>query len=238
MATNLNELPPFPGIRDEGLQFLEDLSDDAHQDREWFNARKYLYTDELLWPMRCLVADVVRRLENGSPPRLYGDPQRSVFRIYRDVRFSKNKRPYQTHIACRFTVDPDLKEQNGLVYVHIEPSERSFVAAGIYMPSVKKLRPIRNRIVQNPSVWTDVVAELDRHGLAPSSDGDDLKSMPQGFSEYRDHELAPYLRWTSFLVRKDMDLNAVRSSALTDFIVDFAEESWPLLKFVSESEYG
>lgn len=235
MATALNDLPPYPGIRDRGLDFLEALQDDAHQHREWFNEHKMLYTDELRWPLRCLVADVVRKLEGNSTVSLHGDPKKSVFRIYRDVRFSNDKRPYQTHVACKLTVDPRLQDEDGLVYLHIEPPDNIFVAGGIYQPPVKRLRPIRMRIVNRPGLWRDVEARLIKAGLEPQSHGDDLKSMPRGFSDYRDHELAGYLKWTSFLVMERLPRNAVQSPQLSDDVASFAKRSWPLLQFISES---
>lgn len=234
MSVSLNELPPFPGIRSDGLEFLTALRDDEHQDRDWFNARKHLYTDELRWPMRCLVADVLRR----SPARglsLHGEPAKSVFRIYRDVRFSKNKRPYQKHVACKFTVDPSLSERDGLVYVHIEPPDDSFVAAGIHQPTVKRLRPIRTRIVNDTASWREALRRLDDAGLTVESHGDNLKGMPRGFAEYSDHDEAEYLKWTSFLVSAKLRGDVIRSPSLADEVLDFSERAWPLLEFISES---
>lgn len=235
MATALNDLPPFPGIRDEGLAFLEALKDEKHQDRDWFNERKATYTDELRWPLRCLVADVVRKLDPDANVSLHGDPQKSVFRIYRDVRFSKNKRPYQTHVACKFTLDPRLEDGDGLVYVHVEPPANMFLAAGIYAPPVKRLRPIRERIVGSPALWTDVRARLIDAGLTPESHGDDLKGMPRGFAEYADHKLSEYLKWTSFLVMEKIPRTAVQSPRLADDVVSFSRRAWPLLAFIKEA---
>src|SRR5690606_41334595 len=82
------DFPPFPGFRPEAFDFLRALA--AHNDREWFKPRKEVYEDEVLWPFRCLVADVTREARAQGIP-LAGDPQRAIFRIYRDTRFSKDK---------------------------------------------------------------------------------------------------------------------------------------------------
>ena len=185
--------------------------------------------------MRCLVADVLRRCSNHPTVALHGDPRKSVFRIYRDVRFSKNKRPYQTHVACKFTMNSGLSEGDGLVYVHVEPPDGSFIAAGIYAPPVKRLRPIRVRIANDPSSWLDVVRRLEEAGLALESHGDDLKGMPRGFAEYRDHEMAEYLKWTSLLVSRKLDLNTIESPVLAGEVITFAEAAWPLLEFIAEA---
>jgi uncharacterized protein (TIGR02453 family) len=235
MAEAMNDLPPFPGIRADGLAFLEALKDERNQDRDWFNERKSIYTDELRWPLRCLVADVVRRLESRPGISLHGDPRSSVFRIYRDVRFSNDKRPYQTHVACKLTVDPALRDDDGLVYVHVEPPANIFLAAGIYAPPVKRLRPIRMELVRAPSRWKEVVERLESDGLPPESHGDDLKSMPRGFADFRDHELAEYLKWTSFLVVEKLSRADVQSPSLAGRIVSFSQSAWPLLQFIREA---
>lgn len=235
MTPSLSELPPFPGLRDEGLHFLEALKQDENQNRDWFNKRKHLYTDELRWPLRCLVSDVIRRLERHPRVRLYGEPTKSVFRIYRDTRFSKDKSPYKRHVACRLTVDPSLDDGDGLLYVHIEAPDTYFVAAGIYAPPVKRLRPIRIRIANEPFVWTDVVRQLEDGGLTPQSHGDDLSGMPRGFADYKDDDIADYLRWTSFLVTENVDESAVRSPDFAEHVASFADRAWPLLAFIRET---
>ncbi|MEX0600792.1 MAG: DUF2461 domain-containing protein [Rhodothermales bacterium] len=235
MATALNDLPPFPGIRDEGLDFLTELRKEEHQDRDWFNERKLLYTDELRWPLRCLVVDVVRSIESDARVTLHGDPRKSVFRIYRDVRFTNDKRPYQTHVACKWTVNADLQDEDGLVYLHIEPPENMFIAAGIYNPPVKRLRPLRNKLVESPSLWKDIEARLVKEGLTPTSHGDDLTNMPRGFAEHKDHELADLLKWTSLLVTEELPRSAVQSTSLTNDVLSFARRAWPLLQFIRDT---
>nr|WP_243665199.1 TIGR02453 family protein [Rhodothermus marinus] len=95
--TTLYDFPPFPGFRPEALDFLRALK--QHNRRDWFRPRKAIYEDEVRWPMQCLVADVGRELIRRGLP-LRGDPEQGLFRIYRDTRFSKDKRPYKTHIGA------------------------------------------------------------------------------------------------------------------------------------------
>jgi len=133
--------PPFPGFQPEGLAFLRQLKANNH--REWFKAHKELYEEELLWPMRCLLAELNTQLRLLSSP-LTADPQRGIFRIYRDIRFSKDKSPYKTHIGAILSRSGDRKDQ-GVIYIHIEPSH-CFLGAGFWKPDAATLRALRKGI--------------------------------------------------------------------------------------------
>lgn len=225
------EYPPFPGIRPEGMAFLRALADPEHQDREWFEERKHLYTDELRWPLRCLVADVLRRVGREDAAYLYGDPRKSVFRIYRDMRFTNDKRPYQTHVACKFTPRSDLSEKDGVVYVHVEP-DNVFFAAGLYKAPAKRLLPIRKRMTDDPEGWEALLRQYESIGLRLEGDGDGLKGMPRGFSSHRDSDLAPYLKWTSLVAVESVSEECVQDPALASDVADFAWSARDLLTFI------
>lgn len=220
------DFPPFPGFRDEALTFLRGLK--RHNDRDWFNERKAVYEDEVRWPMRCLVADLVRRSgERGLP--LTGDPKRSVFRIYRDIRFSKDKRPYKTHVSAALTRSGD-KGDDGAVYVHVQPG-RSFIAVGFWHLERDLLGAWRQRMVEWPAAWLGVRDALAAHDLTLSDDDDRLKRLPRGYSEAADSPVADYLRWKSFLVEEAVDDDAVQTPDFTDRVLDVAERARPLLDF-------
>ncbi len=231
--------PPFPGIPPEGLQLLIDLKDEQHQDRAWFKAHHAIYTDALRGPLRCLVADVLRQAaehvgagDAHALPPLTGDPRKSVYRIYRDVRFSTNKNPYQTHVACKFSPRADGSDVDGVVYVHIEPPDQSFLAAGLYQAAPKRLRPLRHRIAQTPAPFLALLDTLSERGLTLESHGGALTGMPQGFAAYADAPIAPYLRYKSFLVTRPLTKEDVTTPALTGKVLDFARDARPLLDFL------
>ncbi len=181
-------LPPFPGFRPEAFQFLRDLK--ANTDREWFKPRKATYEDELLWPMRCLIADLGREL----PPRglpIVGAPDKAVFRIYRDTRFSKNKDPYKTHVGAYLTRSGNRDEDGG-VYVHVGPDSR-FVGGGFWSPDPALLRRWRAQMLDAPGVFLDVVEALRAEGLEVEMQ-DALKRMPRGFEHLAEHPIAPFVK--------------------------------------------
>lgn len=115
----------FPGFAPADLAFLSSLA--AHNDRDWFTANRAVY-DEVLKPaLGALIADASTACA-ARGLALGGDPNRSQFRIHRDVRFSKNKAPYKTHLSAVLTRD-GLKMSPGMAYIHIEPEGGSRVTA-------------------------------------------------------------------------------------------------------------
>jgi len=223
--------PPFPGLRDEAFDFLRALA--ANNRRDWFKPRKAMYEDELKGPLECLIADVARRMAEANLP-LTGDPKRSRFRIYRDTRFSNDKRPYKTNLGAVFDRS-GRKDKPGMVYVHIEP-EGSFLAAGFYQPAVKYLYPVRQAIADDSARFEAMLDTMEARNLPVGPGGDTLTGMPRGFAEYRDTPIADYLQWKNYLVRRDVPDEALRRPDFTDAVVEMAHASLPLLKFVWATE--
>ncbi len=219
------DLPPFPGFRAEGLQFLRDLK--RHNEREWFKPRKETFDDEVLWPMRCLIADVSRRAPLHGLP-LTGDPKRSIFRIYRDTRFSKNKQPYKTHVGAVLSRSGGRKDPGG-VYLHVEPGA-SFIAGGYWQPETALLRRWRGQMVASPSSFLDIVEQMDAAGH-PIYARESLKRMPRGFEVEDDSGLAEWLKAKSLLVQRDVSDDELMSPDFSDTLVDTARSMLPLLAF-------
>lgn len=221
--------PPFPGLSDEGLGFLRSLKE--NNEREWFKPRKATYDDEVLEPMRMLVADLSRRLPEAGLP-LMGDPKRSVFRIYRDTRFSKNKAPYKTHVAASLHRGGEKGAPGGL-YVHIEPGA-SLIGGGFWRPESKDLRRWRERMVADPQAFLDVAEAVRGAGLRFQATGDNLlKRMPRGFQDHADSPVAAFLKWKSGFVafRDDVPDAAVQTPAFADLVVETALSMRPLLEY-------
>lgn len=222
------EYPPFPGFRDEAFDFLRRLEE--NNERDWFKPRKETYVDELKGPLECLIADVARRMHRDELP-LTGDPKKSRFRIYRDTRFSNDKRPYKTNVGCVFDRS-GRKKTNGVVYVHVEPGD-SFLAAGFYQPEVKYLRPVRERIASDPAGFFHLLEQMKAENLEVHSRGDTLTGMPRGFSQYSDdEELAGVLRWKHYLVTREVDEDALKTPDFATEVVQMAHDAMPLLKYV------
>lgn len=220
-------LPPFPGFGGEAFAFLRAL--EQNNRRAWFKARKDTYEAEVKGPLECLVADVARRLHSAGLP-LTGDPKRSPFRIYRDLRFTDDKRPYKSHASALFDRSGE-KAQNGVVYVHVDPGA-SFLAAGFHRPKASYLRPVRRAIVEEPARFYAMLDDMDANGLPVDPGQETLTGMPRGFSKYRDTELAEHLRWKAYLARRSVSDEELKAPAFAEQVVAMTRDSLPLLEYV------
>ncbi len=138
---------------DDALAFLRDLK--RHNDRTWFNEHKERYERSLRQPFLDFISDAGPELRTISP-NLVADPRPSggsLFRIHRDVRFSKDKSPYKTHAGAHFQLGGKGVHGPGY-YLHLEPGE-CFVAGGMWMPEPEVLQAIRQRIADDPSEWNE-----------------------------------------------------------------------------------
>src|ERR1700680_1560399 len=186
--------PAFTGFRPAAFTFFSGLRD--HNDPGWFKPRKAVYETDVLGPFRELVSVVTAALAATGIP-LVGDPMRGIFRIYRDVRFSPDKRLYKTHAGAVLTRS-GRKRDPGLLYLHVAPGE-SMVAAGFWHPEPDLLRRLRHAILDDPEAFLAVVDGLAAAGSPLSSD-ESLRRPPRGFEAAKGTKGAEYVGWKSFTV--------------------------------------
>lgn len=211
------------GYFDKGLfDFLEGLS--RNNKREWFQSNKERYELDVKEPFLDFISDAGPRLRKISP-NIVADPRPvggSLFRIYRDVRFSKDKSPYKTHAGAHFQLGG--KGTNGPgYYFHLEPGQ-CFVAGGMWMPDPKALEMIRRRIADKPGEWRKAGAELD-HGENA------LKRPPRGFDP--DHPMIDDIKRKSFTSSKRLTNKQVLAPDLMDSFIGACREISPLMKFLA-----
>ncbi len=219
--------PDFQGFGPEAFKFLRGIK--RHNERAWFQPRKELYDAELKFPMECLVAEFGGdRADPGLPVR--GDPQKAQFRIYRDVRFSKNKAPYKTHVGAILSRS-GARGDPGVVYIHIEPGNCR-ISAGFWRYDAPMLAAWRNRMTGNPKEWLKIIGDYtDPDGETFMRSISSLKTLPRGFKEYADSPVADYLKWKSFLLSRDIPDEIVASRDIIDIIRDHARKAAPLLRY-------
>ena len=215
----------FAGFPPQCLQFLRDLA--ANNERAWFLAHKPIYESAVLGPFRLLLADVISALAAREIP-LTGTPEKAIFRIHRDVRFSHDKLPYKTHAGAVLTRDGS-KSMLGLLYIHVAP-EACFLAAGFYHPEREPLGALRESIYTEPRRFAAMQADLAEAGLALDTE-DSLTRTPRGFEEATDPEVIAALRLKSFVARRQLPLTALEGAGMLADIIDFAEATQPLLRF-------
>ena len=219
----------FQGFSARGLTFLRGL--ERHNDRTWFNARKHIYEQDILAPMQQLVVELSDRFERKRIP-VYGDVRRSIFRIYRDVRFSHNKLPYKTHAAAYLSPDGGRHTPGGL-YIHIAP-EGAFLSLAFYDLDKALLQRWRIAMAEEPKPFTAVIRRLARAQLAiipPDEEEDSLQRMPRGFNHLAETPLGPYFRLRHFLVHEDLNASTISSRRLVERSVSFVERGLPLLAY-------
>jgi uncharacterized protein (TIGR02453 family) len=213
----------FKGFGEKAIPFLKAL--DFHQSREWFQENRDLYESQLHEPFCDLVETLSARFA-AAGLGLRGDRKKSLFRINRDVRFSKDKRPYNRHLSAILSPDGTKMEQ-GVFYVHIG-LERCFAGVAWWQPGPELLQAMRRAIVAKPAVFRSMVALLKKGGLALDTE-DRLKRAPRGFEDVGEDDLAQAVRNRHFVIRHDIDPATIHSPALVDDLVDFTLRAKPLL---------
>ena len=219
--------PDFKGFSKDAFAFLDGLS--KNNDRAWFTANKAAYDEEVKFQMECLLAEFAGSRRPGGFP-LQGDPARGMFRVYRDVRFAKDKSPYKTHAGAVLTRS-GAKGDPGILYVHIEPGG-CFLSAGFYSPDKDFLGAWRAAMAKRPEEFLDIATAFAkprskyvlRHRGA-------LKTMPRGFQEFSDAPIGEYLKWKHFLVGREIPDSVARSRKLIDAMAELAEVAMPLLEY-------
>jgi len=216
----------FRGFGKDALGFFRALK--FHQDKAWFEANRQIYDEQVVAPLTALLADLTTAFTKKKIP-LKADAKKSIFRIYRDVRFSKDKSPYKTHAGAVMTRSGG-KMEPGLLYIHVDP-EGCFVAAGFHMPDPATLNRMRAAIAKNGGkAFLKVTGDLKKAKLALTH-GEQLTRLPAGFEALKGGPLDEAMRKKSFIVEEALSARDMASPKLPAAIVDFAERAMPLLKF-------
>jgi uncharacterized protein (TIGR02453 family) len=215
----------FAGFRPAAFAFLNELRD--NNDPAWFKPRKALYEAEVLGPFGDLITAVGATLHKTWAP-LVGDPRRGIFRIYRDVRFSPDKRLYKTHAGAVLTRSGGRRDP-GVLYIHVAPGE-SMVAAGFWHPEPGLLTRLRRAMLADPDGFAAIAARLEAAGNPLSSD-QRLSRPPRGFETAKGTAVADHVCWKSFTTHAGLSDAEMQSPAVVDRIVAFAQAALPLLEW-------
>ena len=227
----------FRGFSAEAIRFLRRLR--RNNRREWFERHRPVYETEVRDPMRALVDEMDVRLARFAP-ELTGDPKRSVFRIHRDVRFSRDKSPYKTNAACQFYhmdagrgAGRDADGAAAGLYFQLADRE-CFVAGGLWMPARPSLDRVREAIDADPGALDRLVrAPAFRRRFRELTPEAVLTRMPRGYPD--SHPAAEWLRYQSFTASRDLTEREVLSSRLPDLLArDFAALV-PLVRWLNQA---
>ena len=218
------------------LRFFRGLK--RRNERAWFEAHRAEYEAYVRAPMRALVEEMDVRLARFAP-EIVGDPKHSIFRIYRDIRFSKDKSPYKTHVAAWFyhgagsrKVGQDGEGGSAGFYVQVAPGD-SFSGGGIWMPPRPTLSKIREAIADDPKGFARVAASpvVKRRFGGLDSEGN-LKRMPRGFADT--HPAARWLRFQSFTVGRRLTDTQATSPRLAAVLEADFRAMLPLVRWLND----
>jgi uncharacterized protein (TIGR02453 family) len=219
-----------PSFSPELFAFLRELAD--NNDREWFTAHKARYVAEVQEPALAFVEDVGVRLPEVSR-HLVADTRTaggSLFRIYRDIRFSKDKTPYKTHAGIQFRHERRRDVHAPGYYLHLEPGS-VFLACGTWHPDRDTLHAIRTAIAARPGRWQGIVEEpAFREHFRLS--GESLKRPPAGFD--RDHPLIDELKRKDFIAVTDLTEADVLASGFLDRFLELCDASAGFMRFLCD----
>ncbi len=216
----------FTGFPDAGLRFLRDLA--ANNNADWFKPRREAYEATVRGPMIDLVADLLTLAAVLKLP-LNGDPVKAIFRINRDVRFSKDKRPYKTHCGASLT-RTGTKLAPGLFYIHIEPGA-CFVGAGFWHPEPADLDRLRQRMLTWPDRFIGVVKTMDTNNMPLVEDEDAAKRLPRGYEAAKGTDIEPFLKRRNLTARTPLTDADIRDPGLPARLLDRYLAAMPLLEF-------
>jgi uncharacterized protein (TIGR02453 family) len=226
-----------PYFAPRALTFLRGLA--RHNNKEWFESHRDDYESALREPMKALVEEMDVRLATIAP-EIIGTPKRSMFRIHRDVRFSKDKRPYKTHAACWF-YHRDAGHQVGDAaahggagfYFHLAPDE-AFCGGGVWMPPRPALNKLREALDEDHETFESIVrAPTFRRRFGALETEAKLTRMPRGFAE--SHPAADWLRYQSFTAGQPVTVAQLTSPRLADTLAKSFEVMTPFVRWLNRA---
>ena len=182
----------LPCFRPGALTFLRNLA--KHNDRAWFQPRKAQFEEALKEPMLAVVRKITDAMVDFAPNHVR-PAEKSLFRIYRDTRFSNDKRPYKTHVAAWWSHQGLEKTSGAGYYFHVSAKE-VIIAAGAYMPEKDQLAAIRNWLLEHHHEFSKLLRNPKVRGAFEEFEGNALTRPPKGFpSEHPGMDLIRCRQW-------------------------------------------
>ena len=211
----------------EIIQFLSDL--ERNNNRDWFNENRDRYdkTRKRFLALTEILINELRQFDSDIPML---SPKECMFRIFRDTRFSADKRPYKTNYGS-FISPSGRKSLYAGYYFHIQPGE-SFLAGGIYMPPADALKAIRLEIFENPDDFIELIEDEPFKKLFGSIWGEQLKTAPRGFP--KDWEHIDLLRYKSYVVSHEIETEFLLSENLIERTVEVFKAMYPLNRYLND----
>lgn len=209
------------------FKFLKAIA--KNNNREWFEKNKstYLESKQLF---EDFIGNLLTELSKVDKGLIGLNPKKLPFRIYRDVRFSKDKRPYKVNMGAGFSPGGKMVQEPGY-YIHIEPGNKSFIAGGFYQPDASNLAKIRQEIDYNFKPFEKIMKDKKfKSYYKKLDDFDKLKTAPKGYP--KDHVQLDILKHKSFIVSHNFSDKEVTDKNFLKKVVEGCQIALPLNVFL------
>ena len=211
------------------LDFIKELTE--NNNRDWFNENKKRY-QESLEIFRGFAGELLNGISKFDLSMGNLEAKDTIFRIYKDVRFSKDKLPYKTHFGC-WMAKGGRKSTDAGYYFHLEPG-KSFLAAGVWMPPGEQLKLIRQEILFNPEPYLELIHTPDlKKKYERGGKEDMLKKGPAGFP--KDFIHIEELKYKHYIWSRTYSDSALRKSSSSDSIVADFNALFPLVSYLNHT---
>jgi uncharacterized protein (TIGR02453 family) len=218
----------FPGFSPEALTFLRGL--ERNNKREWFQARKHIYEQHIRTPLEQLV-NVINGEFAEFAPRYVTPVRKAIFRIYRDTRFSKDKRPYKTHVAATFYLQNLCKAAGPCFYFHFTPKEL-LIFAGVWMPEREELLAIRNLLAGRHQDFRELLKGRALRTAMGELQGEQLSRVPKGFD--KDHPAEDLLRRKQWFLESTLSGDVITTPLMLPEIISRFRAASPMIEFLNQ----
>ncbi|NOT44949.1 MAG: DUF2461 domain-containing protein [Acidobacteria bacterium] len=209
------------------LSFLRSLA--RHNDREWFRAHREDYERHVREPMLAVLARLAQDVPRFSPESIV-DPKVSLYRIYRDTRFSEDKSPLKTHIAALLPARGFGRHEGAGLYFQVSRTG-AWAGGGLYRPSTQGLQALRAHIAEHPRQLRTLVTSARFRGVVGELQGERLTRVPRGYPA--DHPAAEHLRFKQFLASRELPPEDVTGPDFYDWLLETFRAVAPLATFLN-----
>ncbi len=208
------------------LSFIKDLKN--NNNKEWFHANRPRY-DEAKAEFLAFIESIVSEIGLFDTDMGPIDAKKTLFRINRDIRFSKDKSPYKTNFGA-FIIKGGKKSGNAGYYFHLDP-EGTFAGGGVYHPEAHILKKVRHEIYGNPEEFREIITDKAFNDYFGEMYDDRLKTAPKGYP--KDFEHLDLLKYKSYIVSRQFDTKLVTGGGLLEETVRAFRLMHPMIRFIN-----
>lgn len=210
------------------FDFLKQLS--VNNNKEWFHSNKPLY-EKAKFGFEEYIQFLIGEMSKFDKSLKDINAKDCIFRIFRDVRFAKDKTPYKNNFGA-YIVEGGKKSIKAGYYFHLEP-DNSFIGGGVYCPQAEQLLAVRTEIYKNANAFKSIIVNNKFKKTFPEIYGEKLKAAPRGFDkDFEDIELLKYKSYTFVISASDKEIN---SKGLTDKILDTFKTLKPMNDYLNKA---